>query len=91
MDRKRGVQMSARISSIIREAPRSYRVSLETNNGNSLRSFIFEVQEGEIDVVTYHDDFVLYMSHNLAPAAPLLEAVLGFHRAQNMELPIAEN
>jgi hypothetical protein len=82
--------MKARISSIAREAHCSYRVAIENINGES-RSFLFEVQNGEIDLVTYQDDFVLYMSYNLGPAAPLFEAVLKFHYAQNLELPIAEN
>jgi hypothetical protein len=82
--------MNARISSITREALQSYRVSLESTNGASLKSFLFKVQQGEIDVVTSPDDFVLYMAYNLGPASALLEAVLAFHYAQNLTLPDPE-
>lgn len=86
MEWERGIPMIGRTVSIARGASGSYLVSLETRGG-AIKTFAFDVQEGDIQVVTWHDDFASYMDYNLGPAAALFEAVLAFHRAQNLELP----
>ena len=69
-----------RLKAIVREAENTYRVELEGPDG-VVRSFIFDVHEGEIQVVSWRRDFAAYMEQNLGPAAPVFEAVLSFHRA----------
>jgi len=69
-----------RLKAIRREDGSVYRVELEGSDG-TVRSFIFDVHEGDIQVVSWRPDFASYMEQNLGPAAPVFEAVLSFHRA----------
>ncbi len=51
-----------------------------------MKCFLFEVEDGEIQVVKWSDEFAKYMDNNLGPAEPILEAILTFHQAQNVSL-----
>ncbi len=74
------------LKSITREGAQSYRVLLEEAD-HTTRVFTLTVEEGSIQVVTWQDDFATYMDKNLGPVSSLLEAVLAFHRGQNVEVP----
>ena len=65
----------------------SYAIILEdVQNGNE-KTFVMKVDDGDIPVVVWHEDFAAFMRMNIGPAAPVLEAVLTFHLAQRAHLP----
>lgn len=80
--------MTTRLKLIRQMEVGRYRVELETADNASTSSFVFIVEEGDIQVVKSPPDFVEYMKHRMGPASPLMEAVLAFHRAQSLEFPV---
>lgn len=78
--------MIAVLKSITDTGERSYQVVLEHEN-RTRRVFTLTVEPGEIQCVTWRDDFAEYMSQNMASASTLFEAVLAFHRARRMSVP----
>jgi hypothetical protein len=68
------------------QTTQSYNIFLEDENKQT-RVFAFTVEEGDIQSVAWQDDFAEYLEQNLAPAAPLFEAILTFHRAHRLRLP----
>jgi hypothetical protein len=69
------------LKSIAYEGTDSFRIVLEEAN-RTVRTFILNVEEGDIQCVTWQSDFAEYMNQNLGPASSLFEAVLAFHRAR---------
>lgn len=78
--------MTARLKLIRQIEVGRYKVELETSDG-ACSSFVFSVEEGDIQVVKSPPDFVVQMNYRMGPASPIMEAVLAFHRAQNLEFP----
>lgn len=63
-----------------------YQVYLETADRGITTSFVFMVEEGEIQVVKSPPEFVEHMKYQMEAAAPLMDAVLAFHRAQTLQI-----
>jgi hypothetical protein len=76
---------------ILREIRQSesgvYDVGLAEAENEQPRRFRFQVEEGDIQVLTWTNEFAEYMNHNLGPVKRLLEAILAFHRAQKISIP----
>jgi hypothetical protein len=79
--------MTRRIRSVMTESEGRYRVRLDDGDRGEPTSFLFEIEEGEIQLVKWEPEFASYMNQNVGLAAPLFEAVLAFHRAQHLRLP----
>jgi hypothetical protein len=79
--------MIGKVKAIVREAPSAYRVSLETMHGEAIGTFIFQVSEGAVEVVTWPADFGSYMGRSPRPIPGLFDSILAFHHAQSLELP----
>jgi hypothetical protein len=79
--------MSTRLKLIRQVEVGRYRVELETSDSASTAFFTFGVEGGDILVVKSPPEFVEHMKYQMGPAAPLLEAVLAFHRAQSLKFP----
>lgn len=73
--------MIVHLKSIAHVGADSFRIELEKAN-RTVRTFIFNVEEGDIQCVTWQSDFAEYMNQNLGRASTLFEAVLAFHRAR---------
>lgn len=78
--------MKMSLVSVTRQAPLSYSVVLEEAGGQR-RVFELGIQEGDITVVTWGDDFAAYLGQNLGAAAPLFELILAAHRLQGVDFP----
>jgi hypothetical protein len=78
--------MIVSLKSIEHEGADLYRIVLEEEN-RTVRTFTLGVEEGDIQCVTWQNDFAEYMNQNLGPASKLFEAVLAFHRARNPCVP----
>ena len=65
-----------------------YRVELVALGDGPSASFVFSVQDGDIQIVQSPPDFVEHMKHRMAPAAALMEAILAFHRAQDLKFQL---
>lgn len=78
--------MMAKLKSISRESAQTYRIVLEEEEGGS-RTFLFDVEEGDIKVVKWRDDFAEYMRQNLGPASRLFESILVFHLVSGVRVP----
>lgn len=76
----------AKLKSISRESAQTYRIVLEEEEGGS-RTFLFDVEEGDIKVVKWRDDFAEYMRQNLGPASRLFESILVFHLVSGVRVP----
>ena len=64
-----------------------YAVEIESVADHSASSFVFRVEgQDKVLVVKQPPDFMAYMQNQLVPASALMEAVLAFHRAQNLAL-----
>ena len=80
--------MIGRISNIARVAHGSYRVTLETQNGDAIGSFVLHVLiDGEIRGLRAEDDFISYLGPQSPPIKELLNAVFAFDDAQTLKLP----
>jgi hypothetical protein len=80
--------MTTRIGLIRQLDVGSYRVELESKDSKNVRSFVFTVEgQDHLLVVKQPPEFAMYMKHQMQAASPLMEAVLAFHRAQNLRLP----
>lgn len=79
--------MTTRLKLISQIEVGRYRVELEATE-SAATSFVFSVEEGDIQVVKSPPDFVEHMKYRMGPASPLMEAVLAFHRAQKLEFPL---
>jgi hypothetical protein len=64
----------------------NYRVLIRTSKEERDFTFRVEVHEG-IEVVTWPEEFDLFMENNTGSAQPLLAAVLAFHQAQHTPFP----
>jgi hypothetical protein len=73
------------LTEIRRVAPATYDVVLTGENGRM--DFMMRVEGTDIEVVTWGEDFSRFVSHVTAPAGPIFEAVLRFHRASKVQLP----
>ena len=77
--------MSMNAKSIMRLDLGRYKIQLESVEGDQRYAFEFTVEGSQgIDVVQSSPEFASFMRMNTGRAAPLLEAVLKFHRAQNL-------
>jgi len=80
--------MNMNVKSIRRLALSRYKVQLESVEGDQQHAFVFVVESTSSgnDVVQSSPEFASLMRMNTGRAAPLLEAVLKFHHAQNLSL-----
>ena len=79
--------MSWTVHAISKRDVGDYVVTLASEYTDATRDFSFEVQGDDIEVVVWQDEFVEFMKHNLGSSQPLFEAILAFHRAQEVRLP----
>jgi hypothetical protein len=79
--------MTARISNIAREANRTYRVTLESETGGVIGSYVFTVGGQDLEFISWSDDFAEYTKQ---PLRKLFEAISAFHEAQSLDLPAKE-
>ena len=77
--------MTERLKSITWIGPRRYEVQLLAQSGQSIR-FEFQVGSGKFEVLQAPHEFYEYFGTNLPPRL-LLDAIMKFHRAQQLELP----
>lgn len=63
-----------------------YQITLASSDGSE-RSFLLRVDDGDIQVVTWQDDFFEFMNQNVSSAQLLFETVLAAHRAIAKALP----
>ncbi len=64
-----------------------YGVEVESVADHRVSSFVFRIEgQGEVLVVKPPPEFIAYIQNRLETASPLMEAVLAFHRGQNLAL-----
>ena len=79
--------MIINVISIERIGAGTYRVTHDEDEGTVRREFVFSVVGDAIPLVQASDEFERYMNLEAWRAAPLLDAVLSFHRAQSLMIP----
>ena len=82
--------MISNLISISYVAPAQYRVELEVVGTQQTVTFDFRVDNDNapgIEVVRSGDKFAAHVDSNFGRTAPLVEAVLRFHRARQAEYP----